>query len=238
MQDLVNKPVSAFVVAVGSISDGDNLELAGTAFLIGKRGFMLTAAHVSEVLNTKATPIAVFLDTTGAPSFARIIDCECHPTEDVAVLKLQDGEWGSIHELSPTRQFGSVEVMMWAYPENVAKERQCAVPRHHPEATMVRPDLVYFQGYIRRRIDRELPVRIFRGSAFYEVSHIAGECASGAPVTIRAPSQLWGVIGVYVGEQTSDGRREIGFVARSDAFLDWAPAILGNAVSAERPTHG
>ncbi len=53
IQDLVNKPISAFVVPVGSISDDGNFELEGTAFLIGKRGFMLTGAHVAEVLKTK-----------------------------------------------------------------------------------------------------------------------------------------------------------------------------------------
>jgi len=117
---------------------------------------------------SKAKPIAIFLDHTRAPSLVEIIDYECHPTEDVAVLKLADSEWGSIHDLSPTRQFGSAEVMMWAYPENVAKEHQNAVPPDDPEATTVRPDLIYFQGYIRRRIDREFPVGILRGSAFSE----------------------------------------------------------------------
>jgi hypothetical protein len=237
IQDLVNKPISAFVVAVGSISGDSKFELEGTAFLIGRRGCMVTAAHVARVLKTKATPVAIFLGRTRTLSFVKIIDCECHATEDVAVLKLTDGEWGSIHDLSPKHQFGSAEVMMWAYPENVAKEHQNVVPPDHPEAMMVRPDLIYFQGYIRRRIDREVPVGIFRGRAFYEVSQIGGACASGAPVTIRAPGQQWSVIGVYVGEQTSDARREIGIVARSDAFLDWVPTMLGNAVSAERPTH-
>ena len=129
----------------------------------------------------------------------RIIDCECHPTEDVAVLRLVDGDWGSIHDLSPMRHFGSAEVMMWAYPENVAKEHQNAVPPHHPEARMVRPDLTYFQGYIRPRIDREFPVGILRGSAFYE---IGGACASGAPVTF-APQASSGESSAY----TSGNRR-------------------------------
>ena len=237
IQDLINKPISSFVVAVGSIGEDDNFELEGTAFLIGNRGFMLTAAHVAEVVIAKANPIAIFLNHARTPSLVRIVGCECHPTEDVAVLKLTDGAWASIHDLSPERQFGSAEVMMWAYPETVAREHQNTVPPDHPEAATVRPDLIYFQGYIRRRIDREFPVGILRGSAFYEVSQIGGACASGAPVTIRKPGQQWKVIGVYVGEQTSDARREIGIVVRSDAFLDWAPAILGNAISVERHTH-
>lgn len=236
IQDLINQPVSAFVVAVGSIGDDDNLDLEGTAFLIGGRGFMLTAAHVAEALKSKSNPIAIFLDHSLAPSFAKIVEWECHPTEDVAVLKLENDKWESIHELSPKRQFGSAEVMMWAYPENVAKEHQTTVPPTDPESATVRPDLVYFQGYIRRRINRELPVSVLRGRAFYEVSQIGGSCASGAPVTLRQPDEIWKVIGVYIGEQTSDARREIGIVVRADAFLNWTPAILGNAVSAERPT--
>ena len=67
VQDLVNKPISAFVVAVGSIGADGNFELEGTAFLIGKRGFMLTAAHVARVLKTRANPIAIF-HTRAPPS--------------------------------------------------------------------------------------------------------------------------------------------------------------------------
>ena len=237
LQDLINKPISAFVVAVGSLGDDGNFELEGTAFLIGERGFMLTAAHVAEVLKTKTKPVAIFMDHTGKSSVAAIIDYECHPTEDVAVLKLPEGSWGSIHDVSPARQFGSIEVMMWAYPENVAKEHQRTVAPDNPEAATVRPDLVYFQGYVRRIISREIPVGIFRGSEFYEVSQIGGACASGAPVTFRAPGQVFKVIGIYVGENTSDARREIGIVVRSDAFHDWTPTILGNAVAAEHHTH-
>lgn len=237
IQDLVNKPISAFVVAVGSIGENDNFELEGTAFLIGRRGFMLTAAHVAEALKRRGKPVAIFLDHTRVPSRVEITDCECHTTEDVAVLKLRDAEWGSIHDLTTTPQFGSAEVMMWAYPESVAKEHQRSVPPDDPEATTQWPDLIYFQGYIRRQISRELPVGILRGKAFYEVSQIGGACASGAPVTIRKAGEHWKVVGVYIGEQTSDARREIGIVTRTDAFFDWVPAILGNTVSAESHNH-
>ncbi len=236
-QDLTNKPISAFVVAVGTIDINSNFELEGTAFLIGARGFMLTAAHVAEALKRKGRGFAIFLDHTRVPSIVAIVGYECHSTEDVAILKLAHDGWGSIHDLSPVRQFAPAELMMWAYPESVAKEHQNAVHPNDPQAKVIRPDIIYFQGYIRRRIDRQFPVGILRGSAFYEVSQIGGACASGAPVTVRAPGQQWGVIGVYVGEQTSDARREIGIVVRSDAFLEWAPAMLGNAVSAERHTH-
>jgi hypothetical protein len=237
LQDLINKPISAFVAAVGSFSEDGNFELEGTAFMVGARGFMLTAAHVAEALRTKTRPIAMFMDHTGAPQTAEIVDFECHQTQDAAVLKLEDGEWGSIHDLSPERQFGSAEVMMWAYPEVVAKERQNTVPPGHPEASKVEPDLIYFQGYIRRRVSREFPVAILRGNAFYEVSQIGGACASGAPVTLRAPGKQWHTVGIYIGEQTSDARREIGIVVRADAILDWVPGILGSPILNERHTH-
>jgi hypothetical protein len=237
VQDFIHQPVSAFVAAVGAFGKDGNFELEGTAFMVGARGFMLTAAHVAEALKTKTRPMVLFLDHTGAPQSAEIVDSECHPVQDVAVLKLHDGDWGSIHDLSPDPQFGSAEVMMWAYPEVVAKERQNTVPPGHPEASKVQPDLIYFQGYIRRRVNRELPVAILRGNAFYEVSQIGGVCASGAPVTLRAPGKLWHVIGIYIGEQTSDARREIGIVVRSDAILDWVPRILGSQIQTEQHTH-
>lgn len=237
LQDLAQQPISAFVAAVGSFVDYGNFELEGTAFMIGARGFMLTAAHVAEALKTKTRPVAMFMDHTGRCETAEIVDFECHPAQDVALLKLEDGEWASIHDLSSERQFGSAEVMMWAYPEVVAKERQSAALPGDPEASKVQPDLVYLQGYIRRRISRELPVAILRGNAFYEVSQIGGACASGAPVTLRAHRKQWLVVGIYIGEQTSDARRECGIVVRSDAILDWAPHILGSRVLDQRHTH-
>ena len=237
LQDLVHQPICAFVVAVGSFGSDGNFELEGTAFMIGARGFMLTAAHVAEALRTKIRPVAMFMDHTGAPQTAKIVDSECHPIQDVALLRLEDGEWASIHDLSSERQYGSAEVMMWAYPEVVAKERQNTVHPNDPEASLVQPDLIYLQGYIRRRISRELPVAILRGNAFYEISQIGGACASGAPITLRAPGKQWLVVGIYIGEQTSDARREIGIVVRTDAILDWIPNILGTPLVDERHTH-
>jgi hypothetical protein len=234
IQDTVNRPISAFVVAVGFNGPNDRFQLEGTAFLIGTNGFMLTAAHVAEVLREKSDPVAVFFNDQHKPVAVKIVGFECHSTEDVAVMKLSDGNWSSIHEVSPAPYFGSSEVMMWAYPENVATEHQRSVPPNDPEAESVRPDLIYFQGYIRRRINSELPVGLLRGRAFYEVSQIGGGCASGAPITIRRANQQWQVIGIYIGEQTSDARREIGIVVRADAFHDWTPALIGKAISAER----
>ncbi|HWE46876.1 MAG TPA: trypsin-like peptidase domain-containing protein [Caulobacteraceae bacterium] len=237
MQDLTHKPVSAFVAAVGSFGQDGNFELEGTAFMVGARGFMLTAAHVVDALKTKTRPVAMFMDHTGASLTAKIVDFESHDIQDAAVLKLEGSDWASIHDLSAERQFGSAEVMMWAYPEVAAKEHQNTVPPAHPDASKVQPDLIYFQGYVRRRVSRELPVAILRGNAFYEVSQIGGACASGAPITLRVPGKLWQVVGIYIGEQTSDARREIGIAVRVDAILDWVPRIVGSPVVHERHTH-
>ena len=81
----------------------------------------------------------------------KIIAYEIHPEEDVAVLKFDsfpDGDRPSYICITNEKQYGSLEYMMWAYPEVIAKEIMYSGA---PKGSF-RPDLVYFKGYVRRRM--------------------------------------------------------------------------------------
>jgi hypothetical protein len=92
---------------------------------------------------------------------------------------------------------------------------------------VVRPDLVYNEGYVRRRYTGELPA--IYGTSFFELSEVAGTGASGAPVCkITAPA--WDVIGIYVGEKINDRATSVSYAVRVESFRSWVPEILGKSV--------
>jgi hypothetical protein len=97
-----------------------------------------------------------------------------------------------------------------------------------------RPDLVYTQGYIRRRIS-DIPIPGIRGNGFFELSEVAGAGCSGSPVMLITSGPAWLVIGVYVGQRIAAGDDlvRVGYAAREDLFRDWVPDLLGVSVIAE-----
>ncbi len=195
----------------------------GSAFLIGRRSFAITAAHV--VASPKRIAVA-FATPTGW--FAHpIAAIETHPSEDVAVFRVKTENLRSICRVVGSRENSGLRYMQFAYPEEMMFE----LP--HDGRTDGRPDLVYLEGYIRRRTNHQIPAIL--GQSLYEVSAVAGSGCSGSPI-IRAPRAgggVWNVIGVYVGEKVNERGVGVGYAVRSDAFSDWIPEILGCSVIAE-----
>jgi len=151
---------------------------------------------------------------------------ETHPTEDVAILRLVSPLWPSWMRLAGTFETQALSYRSWGYPENVFHEvvsDGIALPR---------PDLIYTQGYVRRRLSTTLPG--FHGTHFYELSDVAGGGCSGAPVLRHnaIAGGVWDVVGVYVGEREVEGRDPIrvGLAIREEAFRDWVPDILGQSI--------
>jgi hypothetical protein len=212
------------------------IELIGTAFFIGSEGYLMTARHVIDELNQSGGTPIILLPLNGGLASYDITDTEIHPSEDVAIIKTTVKPNSTSCVVSQNSEHSSCEYMLWGYPEHVAKELSRTVPLPPSGVEPIGPELIYQKGYIRRRISRELHYPLI-GKQFYEISEVAGSRCSGSPVIIRQPvhdafrSKLWSVIGIYVGEQTSEKIHAVGYCVRSDSFASWVPAMTGVSIS-------
>jgi V8-like Glu-specific endopeptidase len=203
-------------------------ELIGTGFLIGENGYALTAAHVIEQLTediqTNNMVLALFL-VKGKWTTVVIDSYEKHSSEDVGIIKLVDFKRKSFLRITDSIENASAEYNCWGYPHEVANEL-----KKLDENAAQRPDLIYTQGYVRRRISNELyPTMIFRGKQFYELSETVGGGNSGAPLILRKSlgREHWLVFGVYIGEKSNGN---ISYGVRAEAFAHWTPTILGTTI--------
>lgn len=197
--------------------------ILGTGFLIGNQGFALTAKHV--IFESEAEHlIAIFALSTGGWFSYEVISREMHPEEDVAVLKLSGGPWKSFFRLSNTAEYSSCKYRLFGYPEDTTYE--CT----EGGKAVIRPDLIYNEGYVRRRFNGELPLML--GCSFFELSEVAGSGCSGAPV-FKYTRPEWDVIGIYVGEKLNDRATSVSYAVREEAFREWEPKILGVSVFEE-----
>ena len=195
----------------------------GSAFLIGNRGFALTAKHVISGCSGDEIAGLFVLPDGGWVGF-RVEAREMHPTEDVALVRISGGPWASPFRLSGTSEHASCRYRLFGYPDDTTYE----IVRGHK--AVIRPDLVYNEGYIRRRVTGSVPA--VAGSSFFELSEIAGGGSSGAPV-FKFSKPTWDVIGIYVGEKTNDRSTSVSFAVREESFRDWSPSILRCSVYEE-----
>lgn len=203
--------------------------LAGTAFLIGRRGFAVTAAHVVDQIDGDVgSVVACFVDSANKWVAVRIEAFEKHSAEDVAVAQLQVVMCSSWLVLTHLPQHQSRDYDLWGYPISVAE-----LSSKYEEHGLEKPDLVYTRGYVRRRISGSLPVSIYRGNSFYELSDLGGQGCSGGPVIDRSSvaTPAWDVFGVYVGE--CNAGFSAGYAVRSDSFYSWVPRLIGHSLRDE-----
>ncbi|HEY4689090.1 MAG TPA: serine protease [Candidatus Acidoferrales bacterium] len=195
----------------------------GTGFLIGNRGYALTASHVLAG-HESISKVGMFAPETGGWLSIAIQAEEAHPTEDVAALKLEGGPWKSFFRLSNTWEGSSCKYRMFGYPEDVTYELE------RNGKAILRPDLIYAEGYVRRRIAHRIPT--LKGISFFELSEVAGPGCSGSPI-FKFGAGMWDVIGIYVGEKLNERATSVSYAVREDAFRDWVPGVLGIPVLAE-----
>lgn len=189
--------------------------LSGTAFLLGDpQDVLITAGHVADNLDVARTVVAFATDdgwvTWGLRNRIR------HHSEDLAALVLEPG-----HERTSPLFIGSSDVRasaryrVWGYPVDVMHE----VVRN--DVALARPDLVYSEGHVRRRISN-IGLGHLQGTAFYELSAVAGRGCSGAPVTVdRAGVSPWEVIGVYLGDRRNETEGlAVGYASRAEHLQD------------------
>ncbi|MFD7012495.1 serine protease [Rhodococcus jostii] len=204
----------------------------GSAFFLGQRNHALTAGHV---LRDVRLPVAALLvDESGWRPFA-VRDYEAHPTEDVAVMSIEppgpNQSWSSIATLTNEWHGSSLHYHTWGYPEDAAYE---VVER---DAMTVRPDLVYSEGHVRRRLTG-VPLPAVGGGQFFELSAVAGAGCSGGPIFTRIPGSMWNLVGIYVGERVNDRATSVGYAVRIEAVRDWVPELLGRSLIDEGSEQG
>lgn len=197
--------------------------ILGSGFLIGNRGFALTAKHVIRGSEAEHL-IAIFVLSTGGWFSYEVMAREMHPEEDVAMVKLDGGPWRSFFRLSNTNENSSCKYRLFGYPDDSTYE--CT----EDGQVVIRPDLIYNEGYIRRRFTGEIPTIL--GCSFYELSEVAGIGCSGAPV-LKITRPEWDVIGIYVGEKLNDRATSVSYAVREEAFREWTPNMLGVSVLEE-----
>lgn len=194
----------------------------GTGFLIGNRGFGMTAAHIAKKFGSEN--IAALFAPESSWIAVPVTHAEVHEKEDVAVIKVEGDSWQSFFRLSNTWEGSSMKYRMFGYPEDVTYEIVSG------DRAVLRPDLIYAEGYIRRRTNHEIPQMI--GKSFFELSDIAGPGCSGSPV-FKFSKPIWEVVGIYVGEKVNDRATSVAFAVREESFRDWVPKTLGVSVLLE-----
>jgi hypothetical protein len=160
----------------------------------------------------------MFAPGGGAWLPVRVADWEGHPSEDIAVLRLERPSPHSGCGVAPCaeRPLIGQGYHMFGYPEDDYFQE------NDPRVLL---QAAYIQGYLRRRLGPvELPG--VRGTHFLELSTVAGGGCSGAPIFTER-----GAVGIYVGERRPerDGT-SVGYAAPFAAVADWKPALFGAPV--------
>jgi len=202
--------------------------ISGTAFLIGRRGFAITAAHVVDQVESATDAVLGFVDSRNEWIAVRVLSFETHSTEDVAVAQLETSPWPSWLVISDRSEHQSCDYEFWGYPISVAE-----ISAKYEAHKMQSPDLVYTRGYIRRRISRSLPMSIYRGKSFYEISELTGEGCSGGPLINRRSvgRPTWDVCGIHIGDCVAGF--SAAYAVRSDSFYSWCPSLMGRSLREE-----
>jgi hypothetical protein len=236
--------IASFVLPllVAVVRPGDQQTLTaetvmGTGFLVAEgRGLGITARHVVTELLASApipdpwtlvadvteirTPVVGFITAEGHLHSMPVGAVDLHPTEDIALFRLPDGDYGSPYTVSAVPHDSAAEYAVWGYPDEM---------RHDFFTEGNRPlnvPLVYSAGHIRRRVSSEIPITDIQGRYFYELSTPAGSCCSGAPVSLRG-QHMWQAIGVYVGERRDEaGTFAVGYATRAAAIAEQWPLLV------------
>ncbi|WP_396594602.1 trypsin-like peptidase domain-containing protein [Brevundimonas sp. R86498] len=225
------------VFPLGSVLN-DIFELCGTGFLLGDGTVALTAGHVIDQAARRGPLVGLFV--VGSTWHSElVVDCEVHPEHDVAVVRFGRAVGPSIVQVSGDVQLSSAVYHGWGYPDYVAEEdRSGGEPPQPGAVATVNPDLIFRQGYVRRRLGWALPYSSFKGSSFLELSEVFGSCCSGAPLILmtsigRGP---WKCMGIYVGERSGHHTQSVGLAVPGDVFASWAPSLVGQPLESLPPS--
>jgi len=200
----------------------------GTGFFVGQQNMGLTAGHVLSKANF---PCAALVLNLGQWRVFEIGIVRIHPHEDVAAFEVAPPSagrsWNSIAEGADLDVRSSCPYQLWGYPEDAYFDLG-------PDGSAVmRPDLVYSEGHVRRGLDG-VSLDPIRGKRFIELSQVAGPGCSGSPVFSKRGGSIWRLAGVYVGERVNDRSTSVGYAVPVKPIAEWRPDILrGRSVAEE-----
>ncbi|MHB8370177.1 MAG: S1 family peptidase [Leptospirales bacterium] len=188
------KKVRDYIFQIIEIQPGNNLPiLLGTAFLIGCNGYAITAGHVVTKYVGKII-FGMFAREDCSWVYPPISIVQINDNADIALLKILSGRWMSPHTIIDSRSIhAGIKYCSFGYPDDSAYDIVI------DGKSFIRPDLVFTNGYIRRRIQGSIPS--IKGNMFFELSDIAGPGYSGSPVFREGI--LNEVIGIYVLDKAS-----------------------------------
>ena len=198
------------VLPIARVIDNQWVGLLGSGFLVSPDNLLVTARHVID----GAVDAQALVVRNGEWLGFELRQIWTSEREDIAVCELvglpkQDPSW---LRLASIDLHSSATYDAWGYPEDVLYD---FARRDEVGRMLQMPDLVFTQGYVRRRFSENIPG--LRGRAFVELSDVAGSGCSGGPL-ITARGKTWTVSGIYVGErvtETGEGvRRERGIALR------------------------
>ena len=195
----------------------------GSAFLIGQNAYAMTAAHVIHSINEDV--FAMFIDENNQWLGFKVIESEIHPEEDVAIIKTECQSLKSFFCLNNEFETQSQQYKQFAYPDDMMYELSDF------GKAIGRPDMIYLQGYIRRRTNHPIPN--MRGKSFFELSQIGGSGCSGSPVFKIDKLKKLRVMGIYVGERLNERGTSVSYAVREDAIREWSPRLLGHSILVE-----
>jgi hypothetical protein len=101
-------------------------------------------------------------------------------------------------------------VLSFRIPEDTVYE---IVDEAISDVAKPRPDLVFSEGHVRRRIS-DVPIRDIKGSRFFELSDAAGDGCSGSPLLDKRSqgADAWTLVGVYIGERVTSAGKGLGWL--------------------------
>ena len=121
----------------------------------------MTARHVAKEIVIGET--AVLFNRNGEWELAGVQGVETHPVEDVALIRLEPGDYHSPFKLSHFHAHASSQYGV-GYPDAILRE----LPPGRDSMTLPRPDLAYSEGHIRRRLT-DIPSSRSLGAKLYEL---------------------------------------------------------------------
>lgn len=222
---MADQYIRDYVLPIVEIEKQDSVmkikKFCGTCFLVNGSQNAITCKHITENKNN----LFVLSVQNGKWVPIKITKSIEHETEDVAVIEFENFKIlpdDSFFELVNSQEYSSRQYAQWSYPEDVVYE----IFDSESNSSVIRPDLVYLQGYIRRRLNNKGIMPNVHSLSLYELSELGIGGCSGSPI-VKYPTSVgsnWEVIGIYCAFRTTEmygSKVQLGYAVRMETVYNW-----------------